>query len=291
MLSPKKKKKKDLVKKLSDRYRVIVLKGASFEEKFSTTVSPIKVLFLFSVQFVFFGVFFWFLYAHTPIKYSVPGYPHEQIIHADIENKYQADSILQLAQMNSVYFNNLKAILRGEEINDLSQGLDSALAKDTELDFELTEVDSLARIQVEEENQLDIDESNISTEKNFLEEVLLHKPVEGVISDGVNIDKGHYGIDVSSAEGTRVKSILAGTVIFSGFTADGGNEIHIQHDFNLISIYKHNSAVLKSAGDKVISGESVAIVGNSGEHSDGTHLHFEMWQKGTMLNPEDYFSY
>ena len=121
--------------------------------------------------------------------------------------------------------------------------------------------------------------------------MLLHKPLEGVLSDGIDFKSGHYGVDVSAAEGTRVKSILTGTVVFSGFTASGGNEIHIQHDYNLISIYKHNSAVLKSAGDKIISGESVAIVGNSGEHSDGTHLHFEMWQKGTPLNPEDYFSF
>ncbi len=143
----------------------------------------------------------------------------------------------------------------------------------------------------EQENELDISESNLSESKKFLEEVLLHKPLEGVLSDGIDFKSGHYGVDVSAAEGTRVKSILTGTVVFSGFTASGGNEIHIQHDYNLISIYKHNSAVLKSAGDKIISGESVAIVGNSGEHSDGTHLHFEMWQKGTPLNPEDYFSF
>jgi len=72
--------------------------------------------------------------------------------------------------------------------------------------------------------------------------------------------------------------------VFSGFSAGGGNEVHIQHDYQLISIYKHNSALLKKTGEVVQAGESIAIVGNSGEHSDGTHLHFEMWQKGVPLD-------
>ena len=291
MLFPKKKKKKDFINKLSSNYRVTILKETSFEEKFSGNLTPIKTLFI-STQVIFgFGLFFWFLYAHTPIKYYVPGYPHEEIITADIQNKLTADSIKQISTLNELYFKNLKALLKGEKIEDISEGKGSLKSQKDDLTFTISDVDSLARNQIEQENELDINESNLSKSKKFLEEVLLHKPLEGVLSDGVDFRGGHYGVDVSASEGTRVKSILTGTVVFSGFTASGGNEIHIQHDYNLISIYKHNSAVLKSAGDKIISGESVAIVGNSGEHSDGTHLHFEMWQKGTPLNPEDYFSF
>lgn len=291
MLLPKKKKKKDFINKLSSNYRVTILKETSFEEKFSGNLTPIKTLFISTLVFLVFGLFFWFLYAHTSIKYHVPGYPHEEIITADIQNKLSADSIKRISALNELYFTNLKAVLKGEKIEELSEGKDSLMSKKDDLTFTISNVDSLARNQIEEENELDINESNLSESKQFLEEVLLHKPLEGVLSDGIDFRRGHYGVDVSAAEGTRVKAILTGTVVFSGFTASGGNEIHIQHDYNLISIYKHNSAVLKSAGDKVISGESVAIVGNSGEHSDGTHLHFEMWQKGTPLNPEDYFSF
>ncbi|MFT5844513.1 MAG: murein DD-endopeptidase MepM/ murein hydrolase activator NlpD [Saprospiraceae bacterium] len=291
MLLPKKKKKKDFINKLSSNYRVTILKETSFEEKFSGNLTPIKTLFISTLVFFGFGLFFWFLYAHTPIKYHVPGYPHEEIITADIQNKLTADSIKQISTLNELYFKNLKALLKGEKIEDISEGKGSLKSQKDDLTFTISDVDSLARNQIEQENELDINESNLSKSKKFLEEVLLHKPLEGVLSDGVDFRSGHYGVDVSASEGTRVKSILTGTVVFSGFTASGGNEIHIQHDYNLISIYKHNSAVLKSAGDKIISGESVAIVGNSGEHSDGTHLHFEMWQKGTPLNPEDYFSF
>lgn len=291
MFSPKKKKKKDFINKLSSSYRVTILKETSFEEKFSGNLTPIKTLFISTLVFLVLSLFFWFLYAHTAIKYYIPGYPNEEIVTADIQNKLSADSIAQISAQNELYFKNLKSLLKGEKIEELSDEKDSSMSQEGDLIFTISGVDSLARNQIEQENELDITESSLSESKKFLEEVLLHKPLEGVLSDGVDFKIGHYGVDISAGEGTRVKAILNGTVVFSGFTATGGNEIHIQHDYHLISIYKHNSAVLKSPGDKIISGESVAIVGNSGEHSDGTHLHFEMWQKGTPLNPEDYFSF
>ncbi|MEL0334324.1 MAG: M23 family metallopeptidase, partial [Flavobacteriales bacterium] len=50
----------------------------------------------------------------------------------------------------------------------------------------------------------------------------------------------------------------------------------------------HNSALLKSVGDFVRSGEAIAIIGNSGENSTGPHLHFELWYDGYAINPEEY---
>ena len=291
MLSPSKKKRKDFIKKLSNNYRIIVLKDDSFEERFASNLTPMKIIFILVVGFFLAGAFFWMLFAHTPIKYNIPGYPHEEIINADIQNKIKADSLQQIVASNELYYKNLKAVLRGEKIEEIKPGSDTIPVKGADLNFIISEADSLAREDVAKENNFDINHSTLSSEKKFLEELLLFKPVEGVISDGIDFEKGHYGIDVSAPEDTRVKSILPGTVIFSGFTASGGNEIHVQHSFDLISIYKHNSAVLKNAGEKVIAGESIAVVGNSGEHSDGTHLHFEMWQKGIPLNPESFFSY
>ena len=54
------------------------------------------------------------------------------------------------------------------------------------------------------------------------------------------------------------------------------------------SLYKHNSLVVKSVGDFVVSGEKIAVIGNSGEFSSGPHLHFELWHNGSTVNPEDY---
>jgi murein DD-endopeptidase MepM/ murein hydrolase activator NlpD len=87
-----------------------------------------------------------------------------------------------------------------------------------------------------------------------------------------------------------VRAVLDGTVISAVFTADNGNVIQIQHTNNMVSVYKHNSALMKKQGDPVKAGESIAFIGNSGENSDGPHLHFELWINGIPVNPLDFIA-
>ncbi|HRG64511.1 MAG TPA: M23 family metallopeptidase [Saprospiraceae bacterium] len=56
-------------------------------------------------------------------------------------------------------------------------------------------------------------------------------------------------------------------------------------------MYKHNSAILVKPGQKVQTGQAVAIIGNSGEMSSGPHLHFELWYDGQPVNPKNYISF
>jgi lipoprotein NlpD len=84
---------------------------------------------------------------------------------------------------------------------------------------------------------------------------------------------------------------LEGTVVFTGYDPQYGNIIELQHKNGFISIYKHNELLLKRTGDRVIAGEAIALVGNTGSLSTGPHLHFELWFKGTSVNPEEYISF
>jgi len=65
----------------------------------------------------------------------------------------------------------------------------------------------------------------------------------------------------------------------------------VQHRGNLISTYKHNAQLLKKVGTFVNGGEIIAIVGNSGELTNGPHLHFELWYNGNSLNPEEFVTF
>jgi len=67
--------------------------------------------------------------------------------------------------------------------------------------------------------------------------------------------------------------------------------IQIQHESNLLSVYKHNSVLYKKVGDRVNAGEVISIIGNTGEFSSGPHLHFELWYNGIPLNPEEYITF
>ena len=80
-------------------------------------------------------------------------------------------------------------------------------------------------------------------------------------------------------------------VILSAWTIETGYIIAIQHQNNLISVYKHNSVLLKKEGMYVKAGEPIAYVGNSGELTTGPHLHFELWYNGNPVDPKEYISF
>jgi murein DD-endopeptidase MepM/ murein hydrolase activator NlpD len=98
-------------------------------------------------------------------------------------------------------------------------------------------------------------------------------------------------VDIVGKPNSRISAALDGTVIFAGWTIDTGYVIYIQHQQNLVTIYRHNAELLKIQGDKVRAGEAIAIMGNSGKVTTGPHLHFEMWLNGISVNPEDYIKF
>ena len=106
-----------------------------------------------------------------------------------------------------------------------------------------------------------------------------------------NYDATHPYIDITAPAGSVVKATLDGTVISSGWNEDAGHTIQIQHTDDIISIYKHNEKLLKKTGDKVKAGTAIALVGNSGSLSTGTHLHFELWHKGEAIDPTKYIKF
>jgi murein DD-endopeptidase MepM/ murein hydrolase activator NlpD len=124
-----------------------------------------------------------------------------------------------------------------------------------------------------------------------LSETFFFSPITGFISDRYDAKKGHYGVDVVAKTNEPVKNIADGTVVFASWTQDSGYVIMIQHNANLISVYKHNSQLMKKVGTFVNAGEIISIVGNSGEMTDGPHLHFELWYDGNPLNPEEFVTF
>ena len=110
-------------------------------------------------------------------------------------------------------------------------------------------------------------------------------PVEGVVSSPWDPVIGHWGLDLVAPANTPVKAVGDGAVLFAGFTSKGGHTVMIQHKDNRVSVYMHNSRTLVSSGDQVSQGEPVAIIGNTGDHSTGPHLHFEWWESGVAIDP------
>jgi len=116
-------------------------------------------------------------------------------------------------------------------------------------------------------------------------------PVKGIISDGFNLATNHPFLDIAAPTNAVVSAVLDGTIIMANWTDETGFTIQIQHSNDLISIYKHNSKLLKKTGDRVNAGTAISLVGNTGELSTGSHLHFELWHKGVAIDPSKYIKF
>ncbi|MEL7163740.1 MAG: M23 family metallopeptidase, partial [Bacteroidota bacterium] len=116
-------------------------------------------------------------------------------------------------------------------------------------------------------------------------------PVSGKISAGFDQARDHLGVDILAPQNTPIKAARDGIVFISEFTSSNGNVVGIQHDNNLITFYKHNSQLLKKAGDRVKAGEAIAIIGNTGTLTSGPHLHFELWHEGKVIDPVEYLRF
>lgn len=201
-----------------------------------------------------------FIIAYTPLREYIPGYgdvkENEQVYRLMLKT----DSLQKRMNEREVYLKN---------INSLLLGLDSNYV-DTYSESKTTD----------EKNQNSKTTGDISNN--------LSTPLKGNIINEFDITKSHYGIDIVSAKNSPIKSIAEGVVVFSGYTLDGGNMIMIQYPNNIIGIYKHNSTLYKKQGQRVKSGETIALIGNSGEQTSGPHLHFELWINNAPVNPRKY---
>jgi len=113
-------------------------------------------------------------------------------------------------------------------------------------------------------------------------------PAQGFVTRSVDYSIGHYGLDISAPQGESIVAPAAGEVLFADWTLGGGNTLIIAHADDYITVYKHCERILVTVGRRVTRGESIAMVGSTGITSTGPHLHFELWQNGRNLNPENY---
>ncbi|HAC25630.1 MAG TPA: peptidase M23 [Cytophagales bacterium] len=288
-INRRERKRQGWLRHLRSKFRLTILNETSFEELFSARLTPMNVIIIFGALLTVFGGLIYVAIALTPLRqYVVKDYADYQLKEDARQARYQADSLLDVLAQQTQYLENLRIVLSGGTIASLT---DTAVVDTAQidLDYKMTDKERALREQMAAEDRYTLNlDSEASAAANGL---LLFKPLEGSISQEFKPREGHFGIDLVAPRDAVVKSVLDGTVIHASFTADGGNVIQIQHAHNMVSVYKHNSVLFKKIGDPVRVGESIAIIGESGSESDGPHLHFELWQNGTPLDPLNYLSY
>ena len=197
------------------------------------------------------------------------------------------DSLNQAISVNNLYIENIQQVLKGE-IKRVTFNKDSVLKQlqIDKIDFAPSAVDSAFREEVEQ-----LDRFSVFSEATKSNDIVFTSPIKGEITENYNSKEKHFAIDIAVENDTPVKAVADGTVIFSGFTADTGYVIVLEHSQGFISVYKHNSSIFKNQGELVVSGEVISSAGSTGAFSTGPHLHFELWNDGYPVNPSNYINF
>ena len=285
--------KKKLIHKLRFKYRLVLINDESFEEKISFKLTPMNVFVGFSSSLVLYAILIIMLIFFTPLREYVPGYTDTKTKRNLQQLLYKTDSLEEVLKAKELYYQNIVNIINGGEgIKDSSERkLKSSSMGPMDHKYE-KEAAFNKNFETEQKNQTAKDWLNTSTAMNQSRTGLaLINPTNGLITRGYDENEAHYAIDIVAKPNELVKAVQQGTIIFSEWTPQAGNTVAIQHKNNLVSIYKHNSSILKKVGTFVETGEVIAVVGNTGELSNGPHLHFEIWENGNAVNPNDLLNY
>jgi murein DD-endopeptidase MepM/ murein hydrolase activator NlpD len=208
---------------------------------------------------------------------------------------YQIDSLEQEINGRDLYLKSLQDVINGgvtttDKIKD-EQKTDTATSTQvTQVSLDHLSADELEiRKEFEDDDYSEPYSSNLNY--GTLSQINFFTPVNGVITAKFDQKMLHYGVDIVAKTGSTIQAVAVGKVIMADWTKESGNVIIIQHKGSLISVYKHNSSLMKKVGSFVKAGEAIAVIGNSGELTTGPHLHLELWLGGNPINPQRYIPF
>ena len=285
----KKKQDKGFLKRLLNDFKVVISSEDTFEEKFSFKVNKLNIFFVMLVYSIILISFTISVIFFTQLREMVPGYSSSDLLNRAIYLTKKTDSLEQQIVLNNLFYKSIEDVLSGntkELIAKEKISLDSSLTNTDITAVPPNSQDSILRKYVENE-----DKFNLTKNELVIENKMFFSPIKGEITQRFNSNENHFAIDIAADIGTPVKSVLDGKIIFSEWSLDTGYAIIIDHGENIISVYKHNSKILKDQNDFVQAGEVIAYSGNQGNLSTGPHLHFELWKNGTPINPESLLNF
>ena len=281
--------RKRITKKLLSRYRLVILNEENYEEQFFLRLSILNLVIISTFLFSFLITSVLLIVSFTSLKEFIPGYASNLMRKQAVLNASKLDSLTISYNQSLNQLNSIKRVLTGdikfEEFREREFKLDTENIE-VKLNSKKIKGDSLLRSKVEQE-----DKYNFSININANESFLFFPPVSGYISQKFDPSKKHFAIDIVAKENEPVKSVADGAVIFSEWSSDTGYVIILEHEQGYLSVYKHNESLNYVQGDMVKAGDVIGTIGNTGEYSTGYHLHFELWNDGYPLDPQDFINF
>ena len=281
--------RKRITKKLLSRYRLVILNEENYEEQFFFRLSILNLVIISTFLFSFLITSVLLIVSFTSLKEFIPGYASNLMRKQAVLNASKLDSLTISYNQSLSQLNSIKRVLTGdiefEEFKEREFKLDTENIE-VKLNSKKIKEDSLLRRIVEQEDKYSVISNAVSDER-----FLFFSPLSGYISQKFDPSQKHFAIDIVAKENEPVKSVASGVVIFSEWSSDTGYVIILEHKQGYLSVYKHNESLNNTQGDIVQAGDVIATVGNTGEYSTGYHLHFELWNDGYPLDPEDFIDF
>ena len=289
-------KKEKWYRKLRDKYKLVILNDETYEEKLSFKLSRLNVFVAAGTLAILLIIITTIIIAFTPLREYIPGYTDVNLYEQLYQIEELTDSLDADARQKSLYLENLRLILSGKDTTIISPLKQDSIEKYSNISSNTTREDSAFRYEFETQllggdDEIRLSVRNHTGERPDISSFSFFTPLRGIVTSKFDPTLKHYGVDIVSVQNEAIKATLDGVVIFSGWTIETGYTVSIQHENDLISIYKHNSALLKDQGSYVKAGDAIAIIGSSGEYSTGPHLHFELWYNGVPVDPTDFIKF
>ncbi|MDG1755232.1 MAG: M23 family metallopeptidase [Rhodothermales bacterium] len=291
----------EFIQNIGQSITLIVMDKAQMEQPRTYNLEPKRVLTFAGLSvFVLFSLLFSLLLL-TPIRYSLPGYGTVEMRREARLNQLRLESMSDSLSLQDAYLNRLRDMILGNVDT-------SAVASSVDESNLNTEGSSLVDLPLplssgdwEDHSQPALSISSLNTSASavfnppeagpsFLSALSFPvlPPASGFLTRDFDARTSHFAVDVAAEEGSVVRSIGDGYVVLADWLNDGGQIIAVAHSGGFLSVYKHNSRLLKQMGDRVRDREAIALSGNTGEITTGPHVHFELWHEGLAQDPRAY---
>ncbi len=288
-------KKEKWHKKLRNKYKLVILNDETYEEKLSFKLSRLNVFVAIGTLSIILVAITAIIIAFTPLREYIPGYTDVHLYEQLYQIETLTDSLEADARQKALYYENLRLILSGKDTTVRTPLKQDTVGTYSNITSYASPADSAFRDEFESQLIFGSEEIKLTDRKAGsrpdISSFSFFTPLRGIVTSKFDPSSKHYGVDIVSVQNEAIKAVLDGVVTFSGWTIETGYTISIQHENDLISVYKHNSALLKDQGSNVKAGDAIAIIGSSGEYSTGPHLHFEIWYNGVPVNPTDFIKF
>jgi murein DD-endopeptidase MepM/ murein hydrolase activator NlpD len=286
--------RKTLSSWLVNRYLLIIRNEENFAEKTTFSFTYAKVILLAVTTFILLMALSLFLVKTLLAQWFDPRHAQIEANKRLYELAVKVDSLAQEVDEKDKFIMNFQRVLKGDT-TEVYQSYNDVVNDDTEAISTNIDVNTLSPVDSQFRQEFEQTDLSLlkfaSTSYNELQEIFFFSPISGFVSAAYNVKEGHYGVDIVAKKNEPVKCVADGTVILASWTQDSGYVITVQHRGNLLSVYKHNAELLKKVGNFVNAGEIISIIGNTGELTDGPHLHFELWYNGNSVNPEEFVTF